>query len=172
MEFLQYLVSTKSLQKLNSVLSECLQQMPNEIDFWLVGVYADLELKGNMFSSRQLMLQGLRLNEHDSQFHLEYLRFELNFFHKIMKRREHLTPAAVQFVNDCDQIPGETKSGDEANFVQIVWANLLVKFEADALVLQAAKAMLKASVYLRQSAPQLLQQASDAVRRVKSTEEG
>jgi hypothetical protein len=37
---------------MNTVLSECLQQMPNAIDFWLIGVYADLELKGNMFSSR------------------------------------------------------------------------------------------------------------------------
>jgi len=26
--------------------------MPGEVDFWLIGAYADLELKGNMFSSR------------------------------------------------------------------------------------------------------------------------
>ena len=52
LEYLQYLVSTKALQKLNSVLSECLQQMPDELEFWLIGVYVDLELKGNMFSSR------------------------------------------------------------------------------------------------------------------------
>ena len=109
--------------------------MPNVIEFWLIGVYADLELKGNMFSSRQLMLQGLRLNENDSQFHLEYLRFELNFFHKIMKRRELLSSTEVQFVNDCEQIEGETKHGEEANFVKIVWENLLTKFEHDALVL-------------------------------------
>ncbi len=55
-EYLHYLLEQKSLQKLNKVLSECLQQMPGEVDFWLIGAYAELELKGNMFSSRQLIL--------------------------------------------------------------------------------------------------------------------
>jgi len=50
-EYLHYLLEQKSLQKLNKVLSECLQQMPGEVDFWLIGAYAELELKGNMFSS-------------------------------------------------------------------------------------------------------------------------
>lgn len=52
LEYLQYLVKTKSMQKLNSVLSECLQAMPEVLEFWKVGVYADLEIRGNMFSSR------------------------------------------------------------------------------------------------------------------------
>jgi hypothetical protein len=30
--------------------------MPGEVDFWLIGAYAELELKGNMFSSRQLIM--------------------------------------------------------------------------------------------------------------------
>jgi len=64
--------------------------MPGEVDFWLIGAYAELELKGNMFSSRQLILQGLRMNDSESRFHLEYLRFEVKYFEKVMQRREVL----------------------------------------------------------------------------------
>lgn len=104
--------------------------MPDEIEFWLIGVYSDLELKGNMFSSRQLMMQGLRMNDTVPRFHLEYLKFELKYFEKIMMRREILKPdVKVDFVNDCDadvkmDVEGETQRGDEANFVKIVWKNL------------------------------------------------
>jgi hypothetical protein len=89
-----------------------------------------------------------------------------------MKRRELLSSTQVQFVNDCDQIEGETKHGEEANFVKIVWSNLHSKFEHDALVLQSAKAMLKGSIYLRQIAPELEQQARLAVKQIKTTEAG
>ena len=67
------------------------------------------------------------MNEGEPKFHLEYLKFELKYFEKIMMRREVLKSSTdkVQFVNDCDQqmAEGETKRGDEANFVKIVWAN-------------------------------------------------
>lgn len=94
--------------------------MPGEVEFWLIGAYADLELKGNMFSSRQLILQGLRMNDTDPRFHLEYLKFEVRYFEKVMQRREVLQKDQVDFINDCD-IEGETKRGEEANIVKIVW---------------------------------------------------
>jgi hypothetical protein len=64
--------------------------MPGEVDFWLIGAYAELELKGNMFSSRQLIMQGLRINDSDWRFHIEHLRFEVKYFDKVMLRREVL----------------------------------------------------------------------------------
>jgi hypothetical protein len=60
LEYLHYLLQTKSIQMLNKVVAECLQLMPEEVQFWQIGAYAELEVKGNMFSGRQLMLQGLR----------------------------------------------------------------------------------------------------------------
>lgn len=78
-------------------------------------------------------MQGLRMNENDVKFHIEYLRFELKYFEKIMMRREVLKDnSKVDFVNDVNeednQIAGETKIGDEANFVKIVWNNIKQKF--------------------------------------------
>ena len=123
--------------------------MPGEVDFWLIGAYAELELKGNMFSSRQLILQGLRMNESDYRFHLEYLRFEVKYFDKVMLRREVLQQGQVEFVNDCEEVEGETKQGEESNIVKIVWENLKVKFAGDVVVLRDAKQILKQSKYLR-----------------------
>jgi hypothetical protein len=55
-----------------------------------------------MFSSRQLMMQGLRVNESNSDFHVAYLQFELRYFDKVMMRREVLNSGskAIDFVNE------------------------------------------------------------------------
>ena len=50
------------------------------------------------------MMQGLRMNENDVKFHIEYLRFELKYFEKIMMRREVLKDnRKVDFVNDVNE---------------------------------------------------------------------
>lgn len=67
---------------------------------------------------------------------------------------------------------GETKKGEEANFVKIVFGNLVKKFGADLLVLRDAKRSLKANKYLRKSAPGLIDEASKIVRDLKLTESG
>jgi len=87
---------------MNKVLSECLQHMPDELEFWQIGVYADLDMKGNMFSSRQLMMQGLRVNDANPDFHVAYLQFEVRYFDKVMMRREVLNSGSksVDFVNE------------------------------------------------------------------------
>jgi hypothetical protein len=49
---------------------------PTVVDFWLIGAYVELDLKGNIFQSRKLMLQGIRNNENNALFYVEYFRFE------------------------------------------------------------------------------------------------
>lgn len=85
-EYLEYLVKKKSYQKLNRVLSKCLQTHPTVLDFWLIGVYTELDIKGNLFSGRKLMLQGLRNNQANPRFYIEYFRFEVAFFDKVQER--------------------------------------------------------------------------------------
>lgn len=89
------------------------------------------------------------MNEDDARFNLEYLRFEVKYFDKLMLRREVLSQGQVDFVNNCEEVEGETKRGDEANIVRIVWDNLKKKFADDAVVLREAKHILKQSKYLR-----------------------
>ena len=55
-EYLEFLVKTKSHQKLNRVVSNAVQVHPTTLDFWLIGAYTELDMKGNLFSSRNLML--------------------------------------------------------------------------------------------------------------------
>lgn len=49
---------------------------PAVVDFWLIGVYVEFDLKGNMFSARNLMLQAIRNNENRVMMYVEYFRFE------------------------------------------------------------------------------------------------
>jgi hypothetical protein len=53
---MEYLVLNKSFQKLNRVIARAVQLQPNVLDFWLIGVYTELDMRGNLFSSRKLML--------------------------------------------------------------------------------------------------------------------
>jgi len=47
-------------------------------------------------------MQGLRVNESNSDFHVAYLQFELRYFDKVMMRREVLNSGskAIDFVNE------------------------------------------------------------------------
>jgi hypothetical protein len=56
------------------------------LDFWLIGVYTELDLKGNLFSGRKLMLQAIRNNSDNAAFYVEYFRFEVRFFEKVKQR--------------------------------------------------------------------------------------
>jgi U3 small nucleolar RNA-associated protein 6 len=85
-EYMEYLVKKKSFQKLNRVLSKCVQTHPTVLDFWLIGVYTELDIKGNLFSGRKLMLQAIRNNSENPNFYIEYFRFEVRFFEKVKQR--------------------------------------------------------------------------------------
>ena len=86
-EYLEFLVKTRSMQKLNRTVSNALLAHPDSLDFWQIAVYTELDLKGNLFSSRNLMMQALRANEDSREFQLAYLRFEVAFLDKLMQRR-------------------------------------------------------------------------------------
>ena len=72
------------------MISTCLQLHPNVVDFWLVAVYVEFDLKGNMFTARNLMLQGLRNNDSRALFYVEYFRFEVAMLTKIKERKKIL----------------------------------------------------------------------------------
>lgn len=78
------------------------------------------------------------MNDTDWRFHIEHLRFEVKYFDKVMLRREVLQKGQVDFVNDCE-VEGETKRGEEANIVQIVWQNIMKRFTDNVVVLKEGK---------------------------------
>ena len=109
-EYLEFLVRTKSFNKLNRTVANALLVHPDTLDFWQIGAYTELDLKGNLFSSRNLMLQALRANENSSKFQVAYLDFEVKFLNKLMHRREIL--GGVKQLNEKGEII--KKEGDLA----------------------------------------------------------
>jgi U3 small nucleolar RNA-associated protein 6 len=169
-EYLHYLVRTSSMQKFNRVVSSAVQVHPDCLDFWLIAAYAELDIKGNLFSSRNLMLQALKVNDQTPKFYTEYLKFEVKFLDKLMERRKVLNGKPVEssekqktkakeelaFIDDGDDVvneenetpEGEIKAGEESNLVKIVVTNLLEKFSTNVLVLKEAYKILKESQYV------------------------
>ena len=92
-EYLYYLIRSNSMQKFNRVASAAVQIHPDCLDFWLIAAYAELDVKGNLFSSRNLMLQALKVNDSKPRFYTEYLKFEVIFLEKLMQRRKVLNGA-------------------------------------------------------------------------------
>lgn len=174
-EYLEYLVKTKSMQKLNKVVSNAVLIHPDVLDFWLIGVYSELDMKGNLFSSRNLMLQALRVNENSSKFYTAYLRFEVRFLEKLMQRRDILAGPKAQekgldFIdesdgdNDKDGQQGEIKPGEEENLVKIVVSNLVRKFGKDAILLKEAKKILKSSKHITSETLMIISKAYDELK--------
>ena len=108
-EYLQFLCISKSTQKLNRVISSAVQMHPTVVDFWLIGAYVELDLKGNLFASRKLMLQGIRNNDMNPMFYVEYFRFETCLLAKIIQRREILKGEGNQDLQFLDQQDEEQK---------------------------------------------------------------
>jgi U3 small nucleolar RNA-associated protein 6 len=92
-EYLCYLIRSNSMQKFNRVASAAVQIHPDCLDFWLIAAYAELDVKGNLFSSRNLMLQALKVNDSKPRFYTEYLKFEVIFLEMLMQRSKVLNGA-------------------------------------------------------------------------------
>ena len=151
---------------MNRVVSNAVQVHPSTLDFWLIGAYSELEMKGNLFSSRNFMLQALRVNENVPKFYSEYLKFEVKFLDKLMKRREILNGKSLldsdgqitkkekdlAFIDDEEEkeedVEGEIKRGEESSIVVIVVKNLLEKFPNNIILLKEVKDILKQSQHI------------------------
>lgn len=90
-EYLHFLFQCRATQKLNRTIAQALQLHPTTIDFWLIAAYNELELKGNLFSGRKILLQALRHNRDSTFLYVEYLRFEVALLQKVKERKKILT---------------------------------------------------------------------------------
>jgi hypothetical protein len=141
------------------VASSAVQVHPDCLDFWLITAYTELDIKGNLFSSRNIMLQALKVNDQKPKFYTEYLKFELAFLDKLMQRRKVLngnqmtTKEELAFVEDelPAEVEGEIKPGEECNIVKIVVKNLLEMFPENILVMREVVQILSKSPYVDKS---------------------
>lgn len=157
-EYLEYLVHHRSFQKLNRVLSLCVQTHSTILDFWLIGVYTELDLKGNLFSGRKLMLQAIRNNSDNPAFYVEYFRFEVRFFEKVKQRIQILNGVKGQD-KDIDFIDNEkdeeAKDGNyegrlnaTTKLIEIVFNSIKDQFGNNLEVIKACHDIAKGSEML------------------------
>lgn len=111
-------------------------------DFWLIAAYLELDVKGNLFNGRKLLLQSLRNNENSSLLHVEYFKYEVKVHHKINERRQVLTSGGRDR-DELEFVDGENAKEDEGMFdtsdtlVRIVFDNLVKKFPENVRVFKA-----------------------------------
>lgn len=98
---------------------------PNVLDFWLIAVYCEFDMRGNMQGSRKIMLQALRRNPGISAFYYEYIKFELRVLQKLHTRKKLLkTNDAMKVIEEQEEnVADEIKMGESVP--SIVYANSL-----------------------------------------------
>ena len=145
------------------MLSKAVQTHPTVLDFWLIGVYTELDIKGNLFSGRKLMLQAIRNNIQNPSFYLEYFRFEVRFFEKVKQRILILNGDAsndkpIDFIDEDDEEMKENeKQVDDGrlsastNFIEIVFDNIKEQFGTNLAVIKECYQIAKESILLSES---------------------
>ena len=68
-------------------MARTLHVHPNVLDFWLIAVYCEFDMRGNMQGSRKILLQGIRKNPGMSEFYYEYIKYELRVLEKLHTRK-------------------------------------------------------------------------------------
>ena len=142
-----------------------MQTHPTVLDFWLIGVYTELDLKGNLFSGRKLMLQAIRNNSDNPSFYVEYFRFELRFFEKVKQRIQILNGEKAQdkdiaFIDNED----EEKQVDDGRLnattklIEIVFENIKNQFGEQLDVIKACNDIAKASELLPETLKESIKQ--------------
>lgn len=143
------------------MLSKAVQTHPTVLDFWLIGVYTELDIKGNLFSGRKLMLQAIRNNSQNPSFYLEYFRFEVRFFEKVKQRILILNgdgskDKPIDFIDD-EEMDHEEKKVDDGrlsastNFIEIVFDNIKEQYGTNLAVIKECYQIAKESILLPES---------------------
>lgn len=74
-----------------------------------------------------------------------------------MKRREVLLgEKKIDFIEENEEVEGETKRGDELNLVKIVFEQLTGNFKDDPVVFREAKRMLQNSKFISTESKDLI----------------
>lgn len=87
--FKQYLVfcyKIHSKKQISKVLTQALSTHPNNLQFWLIGIYYEFEIERNPFKARKIFFKALKINGANIEFWREYFAFEARFFQLVSER--------------------------------------------------------------------------------------
>ncbi|CAI2361796.1 unnamed protein product [Moneuplotes crassus] len=114
-DFLHYLLLTRSLGKFNSVMARTLHVHPNVLDFWLIAVYCEFDMRGNMQGSRKIFLQAMRRNPGVCEFYFEYIKYELRVLEKLHIRKKLLEQNDdMKIIEEREETPEEESKISES----------------------------------------------------------
>lgn len=75
-EYINYCVRSKSDRQLNKLLGKSLQMHPKEIDFWLIAMHVETDIKKNTEGGRKILQRSVQVNQHSLKLWNSYLKFE------------------------------------------------------------------------------------------------
>jgi hypothetical protein len=100
------------------VMARALHIHPNVLDFWLIAVYCEFDMRGSMEASRKILLQGIRRNENMSEFYFEYIKFELRVLKKLHTRKKLLE--TNQLMKGIEDVKEEEKQKEDKKISESV----------------------------------------------------
>lgn len=146
LEFFNFLIKNNSSKILNREIGGALVKHPNNITFWKIAAYNELENNFNSITARQLMQKCIRLNKNNIDTYLEYFVFEIVFANKYLERKiimsssdntEEKRLKIIDEINDNEKenntVNSNTNDDDDITnlkIAEVIWIDTLNKFNA------------------------------------------
>lgn len=89
-EYLKFCIQVGSVKNFYRVFVKNTKYFGQVLEYWLIAVYYEFEVRRNIFKARDLFLKGIATNNDQLAFLVEYLEFESRFFKLIEERQKYL----------------------------------------------------------------------------------
>lgn len=98
-EYLKLCIQIGSVKNFYRVFIKNTKFFGQRLDYWLIAVYYEFEVRRNIFKARELFHKALALNNNQLEFLLEYMDFEAQFFKLIEERQQYLLQQTAKKVS-------------------------------------------------------------------------
>ena len=115
-EYLKLCIQIGSVKNFYRVFVKNTKYFGQMLDYWLIAVYYEFEVRRNIFKARDLFLKGIASNSKELVFLVEYMEFEARMFKLIEERQHYLTRQTkdVETAEDRKGVQDEDKMSEES----------------------------------------------------------
>ena len=99
-EYMKFCIQINSSKQLYKVFLKNLKYFAHNIEYWLIVIYFEFNIKKNIFKARELFHKAVGLNKKDFGFLIEFLFFEFYFIEFVHEREAFVNKLLLREKNE------------------------------------------------------------------------
>ena len=101
-QYMKFCIQINSSKQLYKVFLKNLKYFAHNLEYWLIVIYFEFNIKKNIFKARELFHKAVGLNKKDFGFLIEFLFFEFYFIEFVHEREAFVNKLLLKEKNDND----------------------------------------------------------------------